>query len=312
LGLDIGASKCAAVLLDERGELLDSVWLPHSIHGVSDLLDTALAATQQLTAGARPDAIGVSIAGWLDPERRRVTALRMGLAEADVRDRFEAVLGAPAHLINDGDATLLGERSAGAARDCDNVVLLSLGTAVGGAAIVDGRLLAGAHFGAELGHLPILDAPEMPCPCGCTGCLEVIAGGQALAERATQMRDNGASAWLAEHFPKGEVSARELGEAARAGDQPALDAIAQAADAVAAAVRMLLATLSPEAIVFGGSVMLGIGDLLLPTIEARLQARRPLSGSFPVPDLRIAELGANAAAIGAAYLALPHTAESGL
>jgi glucokinase len=222
------------------------------------------------------------------------------------------VLGAPAYLINDGDATLLGERSAGAARDCENVVLLSLGTAVGGAAIVDGRLLAGAHFGAELGHLPILDAPDMPCPCGSNGCLEVIAGGQALGERATEMRDDGTSAWLAHRFPKGEVSARELGDAARAGDQPALDTIVQAADAVAAAVRMLLVTLSPEAIVFGGSVMLGIGDLLLPTIEARLQSRRPLSASFPVPDLRMAELGANAAAIGAAYLALPHTAESGL
>ena len=90
----------------------------------------------------------------------------------------------------------------------------------------------------------------------------------------------------------------------RAGDAPARDVIAGAANAVAAAVRTLIATLSPEAIVFGGSVTVGLGDLLLPMIEARLESRRPLSGAFPVPELRIATLGPDAAAIGAAQLAL--------
>ena len=304
-GVDIGASKCSAVVLDDRGEVLESVWLPHSIRGVGDLLATGrLAAARLGRAHGQPAAVGVSVAGWLDAERRRVTALRLGLADADVHAELESVFEAPVRLVNDGDATLLGECSAGSVQHCANVVLLSLGTAVAGAAMIDGRLLAGGQSSTEFGHLPILDAPDMPCPCGSTGCLEQIAGGQALGERATELRDTESSAWLTQHFPGGPVSARELGDAMRAGDATAGDLIAGAADAVASAVRMLIATLSPEAIVFGGSVMVGLGDLLLPMIEARLESRRPLSGAFPVPDLRMATLGPNAAAIGAAHLVL--------
>jgi glucokinase len=304
-GIDIGASKCSAVVLDDRGELLDSIWLPHSIKGVSDLLATGGVVAERLSkAHGRPAGVGVSVAGWLDAEHRRVTALRLGLAEAEVHGELESLFDTPVRLINDGDATLLGEWSAGSVQRYSNVVLLSLGTAVAGAALVDGRLLSGGRSGTEFGHLPILDAPEMPCPCGSSGCLEQIAGGQALRERATALRDTASSAWLAEHFPEGPVSARELGDAMRAGDAPARDVIAGAANAVAGAVRMLIATLSPEAIVFGGSVTVGLGDLLLPMIEARLESRRPLSGAFPVPELRIATLGPDAAAIGAAQLAL--------
>jgi predicted NBD/HSP70 family sugar kinase len=222
-GIDIGASKCSAVVLDDRGELLDSIWLPHSIKGVSDLLATGGVVAERLSkAHGRPAGVGVSVAGWLDAEHRRVTALRLGLAEAEVHGELESLFDTPVRLINDGDATLLGEWSAGSVQRYSNVVLLSLGTAVAGAALVDGRLLSGGRSGTEFGHLPILDAPEMPCPCGSSGCLEQIAGGQALRERATALRDTASSAWLAEHFPEGPVSARSAMRCAPATRRPAM------------------------------------------------------------------------------------------
>jgi glucokinase len=304
-GVDVGASKCSAVVLDDRGELLDTLWLSHSIDGVTELLATARLACEQLgESHGRPAAVGVSVAGWLDAERRRVTALRLGLADADLHRELEAVLTAPVRLLNDGDATLLGECAAGCVQARANLALLSLGTAVAGAAMVDGRLIAGGPSGTEFGHLPVLEAPALRCPCGSSGCLELIAGGQALRDRATELRDAGRSPWLSEYFPEGPVSARELGDAMRAGDSPARDVIAGAADAIASAARMLIAALSPEAIVFGGSVMDGLGDLLVPLVRAGLASRRPLSEAVPPPELLIATLGPNAAAIGAAQFVL--------
>jgi glucokinase len=302
-GVDVGASKCSAVVLDDRGEVLDTLWLSHSIVGAAELLVTARLASEQLgEIHGRPAAVGVSVAGWLDAERRRVTALRLGVADADLHGDLESALSAPVRLLNDGDATLLGECSAGCVQERANVALFSLGTAVAGAAMVDGRLITGGPSGTEFGHLPVLEAPALRCPCGSSGCLELIAGGQALGERATQLRDAGGSAWLSQHFPEGPVSARELGDAMRAGDSPAAGVIAGAADAIASAARMLIAALSPEAIVFGGSVIDGIGDLLVPMVRAGLASRRPLSGGVSPPELLTATLGPNAAAIGAAHL----------
>jgi len=289
VGVDIGGSKIAAVLLAESGEIGGSVWRRHD--GPVDVVDLIAATVAELSPSSSTsiDCVGVSIAAWLSADRLRVlVAANLGVSDAPLGQMLTERLGVPVFLQNDGDATAYAEYVRGAGQGARTLVAIALGTGVGGGVVINGQVLVGSRgLGGELGHLQV--EPGGPrCTCGGTGCLELYASGRAVAEAA---RFSGA------------VTAADVVTAARAKDGDAIDILAAAGRAVGCAVGRIAAVVDPDLVVLSGSLAQSAGDLIIEPAEAELRRCWPLAAvSDPVP-IRLGSCGREAAALGAAEMA---------
>lgn len=250
--------------------------------------------------------LGVGSAGVIDPETGTVVSATDSLTDwagtrltAELTDR----LGLRARAVNDVHAHALGESLAGAARGTRSSLLVAAGTGIGGGFITDGRLLTGrASAAGHIGHMPVAAARGLVCPCGGEGHVEAIASGPAIlsAYRHAGARSRSGSTGAA------VSTALELAEAARAGDVLARQAFELAGRALGSALGGMANVLSPEVIVIGGGLA-GAGRLWW----------QPLRDAFDLElipairglELRPAELGQDAALIGAASLWAPDTSE---
>jgi glucokinase len=309
IGADLGGTKLATVVLDERGEVVRRDW--HDRSAGDDTLVMLRSVLRELIVesgdqGHPIAAVGVSIAAWMDTSRRHlVHGANLGLADVDLGELARSITALPVAIANDGDSTAWGEYRAGVARDARTVCLFTLGTGVGGGVIVDGRLWTGARgLGGELGHLPVTDDPSVTCACGGIGCVEHYAGGGALGAAATALRDSGGAEVLLGVRPDGPVSARDLADAVAAGDAASGEIVRVASRHLARAIGSASVLLDPELVVLGGSVMDGLGTVILHEVRLALAAASPLDAVRGPVKVVAGRLGPSAAAIGAAHLAL--------
>jgi glucokinase len=335
-GVDLGGSKIAGVLLDDSGAVRGEIWQEHAIAGPDEavnliaevvgelaarepvsreLAPRELAvrelATGQQAAGhraARPPAgltaVGLSVAGWLSRDRLEVrAAANLGLAATPLAGLAEARLNCPVLMENDGNAAAFAEYVRGAGQPAEVLLLITLGTGVGGGIVVSGVLAGGSHgLAAEIGHLP-LDPAGPDCCCGGRGCLELYASGPGLAAQARAGQPEGAAILsLAGGRPE-QITARQVIAAARGGDAWATGLLARAGSAVARAVACVTPVLDPDLVVLSGSVAMSAGDLILGPARQQL-ARAPALPAVlnPVPIV-LGQTGPGAAALGAAELA---------
>ncbi|MCW3838985.1 ROK family protein [Micromonospora yasonensis] len=289
VGVDIGGTKTAAALVGPGGTVLDRREVPTPARSGPDaVLDTAAGlAADLLDAGAGP--VGVGTAGAVDPATgsiRYATDSLPGWAGTPVADALSVRLGRAVRITNDVNAAALGECWAGAGRDRRHVLLVAVGTGLGGAIVRDGRVETGARGAAgEVGHLPAPDAERLRCGCGRYGHLEAIASGTGLAAAyalATGTRTTG----------------RAVADRAAAGDEVARQIVDRAGSVLGAALAGLVALLDPEAVLVAG----GAAGALLPAASAAYSAELP-AGWADVPLLP-ATLGADAVVVGAARLAM--------
>lgn len=251
------------------------------------LFGAELAALLETVLAGQPEARGVavSVTGPVDPATGTLYSppnTGPGLAGFPLGTWLTEQTGLPVRIDRDTNCALLGEAAAGAARGRRNVVFATLSTGVGGAVLLDGRLLRGRDgVGGELGHLMI--DPEGPaCGCGRRGCLEAVASGPAIARAG------------------GHRSGEETSAAAASGDPGAIEALAYASRALSAACVDWANAFNPELIVIGGSVARAHPEWLDDaTVAVRRWALRPASQSCPVVP---AELGDDAGLLGAAQL----------
>jgi glucokinase len=300
VGVDVGGSKIAAVLLTESGAIGGSVWRPHGGLGPQgspvDVVGLVAAAVTELTSSSTEpiDCVGVSIAAWLSADRLRVLlAANLGVKNAPLRQLLTERFGVPVFLLNDGDATAYAEYVRGAGQGARTLVAIALGTGVGGGVVINGQVLTGSGgLGGELGHLQI--EPDGPrCTCGGVGCLELYASGRAVAEAAAGRLVGGATA----------VTTVDVVTAARSGDRDAIDVLATAGRAVGRAVGRIAAVVDPDLVVLSGSLAESAGDLIIEPAAAELRRCWPLAVvSEPVP-IRLGSCGRDAAALGAAEMA---------
>jgi glucokinase len=210
------------------------------------------------------------------------------LEDVDFRDRMAARHGLPVVIDNDANAAAIGEWQAGAARGKSHVVMLTLGTGVGGGLILDGRPYRGATGGgAELGHIVVeYDGP--PCACGGRGHLESVAAGPAADRAAREL-----------YGP--DSNARELVRRGQAGEREAVDALAEIGKRLGAGIASFMNTFEPELVVVGGGFS-AAGELLLGPAREVIQreALWPIRDTAPVV---LAELGPDAGVIGAGMIA---------
>jgi len=288
VGVDLGGTKLAAILVDAHGVQLHRV--QHRIAGYPDALDAVAAAVAECRrAGGRSagriTAVGVAVAGPLDRDRERVlAALNLGFADQPLRRDLAQLLDVPVVLENDANAAAFAEYRFGAARGCRSLLLLTLGTGIGGGLVIDGEIVTGGRgAAAELGHLPV-DPDGEPCGCGARGCLEQYASGSALARIAG-------------------MPGRLLVAAATRGDRAASDLLTGAGDRIGRALAALTPVVDPDLVLLSGGLAHAAATHLLPPIQAALDRYCPFRAQRPAPEVRLAACGVDGGALGAAALA---------
>jgi glucokinase len=304
LAVDLGGSHAACALVEDHRILAatdvgtdGSQGLGGALPGIARALEGLLA-----TAGVRAEhcaGIAFGFCGLVDTSADRVLSTNAKYDDAprlDLPGWARRSLGLPLRLENDARLALLGERLAGAARGFDDVVMMTLGTGVGGAAMMDGRLVRGRHFQAGClgGHLPA-HFDGRPCSCGAIGCVEAEASTAALPGLLREWPE-GAGSVLADASP---LDYRAVFAAARAGDAVAAGLRDRSLRVWAAGAVGLVHAYDPEVLVVGGGVMAD-GGAVLAAIADRVHhhAWTP----WGRVEVRAAALGSRAALLGAVPL----------
>jgi glucokinase len=221
-----------------------------------------------------------------------------GWHDYPVRHEIEQRLGTRVILENDANAAAMGEKWLGAARDYDDMCMLTLGTGVGGGIVLRGRIWHGmTGMAGELGHITVVpDGP--PCGCGSRGCVETMAGAAAWVRLAEERLATGRTSTLG-GVP---LDPAVIATAAREGDAVALEVVDEVARALGIGIAATLLLLNLECVVIGGGVA-GAGAVLLDRIVRHVQ-QRVFPQVFADTEIRLAELGSEAGVIGAARVAM--------
>ncbi len=302
VGVDLGGTKCLGVALD-GGQIVAETRVA-TREGAEALLDEIVDLVEELEGYGPIEAVGVGAPGLVDRDGvlRFAPNLSLGGAALDVRSPLEARLGVPVTVDNDATCAAWGEREVGAAQGLDDVILVTLGTGIGGGIVTDGTVERGANgFAGEIGHMVVdPDGPE--CPCGQRGCWERFASGSGLgrlAREAVLAGRAGGLVKLAGGDPDA-VRGEHVTRAVAAGDAEAAELLGRFAWWVALGLANLANIFDPEAFVLGGGLVRAGEALLAPT---RTSLRDLLPEQRPDVAVLPATLGERAGAVGAACLA---------
>ena len=292
IGVDIGGTKVLATSVSSSGRVRGTALRTTPGRDVAaGLVEDALTeAVQELAGVRRVGAIGIAAAGFVDAQGERVRfAPHLPWRDEGVRARLAERWSAPVVLDNDANCAARAELAHGAVGDAQTAVMVTLGTGIGGALVLDGAVHRGYNgMAGEFGHTQVVPDGR-PCECGGTGCWEQYCSGNALTRF---VREQGVA----------DLTGPMVTAAAEAGDPVALAAFASVGEWLGVGVANLVATFDPEIVVVGGGLS-AAGDLLLE--PARRSLRESLVGAAhrTVPPVVRAALGPEAGAIGAADLA---------
>ncbi len=317
VGVDVGGTACKTVRITPEGELLqEKVFPTRGEEGRAAFVERLASEIEPWMIGEDgAEALGVAVAGLVDETGTVVEAPNLLDFEGwKVAEELSPRLGGVlVEVANDVNAMAWGERILGAARGASNVLLLALGTGVGGAIIIDGKLYRGTHgVAGELGHVTLqVDGP--PCSCGQSGHVEAYLGQKGIAVLAGGRLDAATEEekekLLEACREEGELNTRAVARAAEAGDPLSLSILQDVGRLLGLVCANYVNIFNPEVIVIGGGVALS-GDLLLAPARRSMKERAMRATQRGVRLVR-AELGLSAAAIGAALLAQGALSESG-
>ena len=307
IGIDLGGTNIAVGVVNERHEIVSHTSVPTLAHRspeavIADMGHAVQAALDQAGVTAADCAsIGVGSPGTCDSDRGVVVrAYNLGWYEVPVCQMLTERFGIPARLSNDANCAALAEYVAGAGVGCHNMVLITLGTGVGGGIIIDGKIYAGMRSaGAELGHTVLVLDGE-PCTCGRRGCWEAYASATALIRQTGQAALAHPESLLAS-IPAQDINGRTAFDAAEQGDAAARAVVARYCEYVAAGLTDLVNALAPERILLGGGISRQ-GESLLGPVREYVAAHCFGQRQGAIPVIAEAKLGNEAGIIGAAAL----------
>jgi glucokinase len=304
IGVDLGGTKMLVGALDGTEVLWER--REASTDQSEDQLVELLVREISGARDARPEvtAVGLGIPATFDHETGvAVAAVNLPIADLPIRDLVAERVGLPTFVDNDANVAALAESLYGAAKGKANVVMLTIGTGIGGGLIIDGEVYRGATgAGAELGHV-VIQADGPPCQGNCPnhGCVEALASGTALGREAKAAAESAPDSALGKLLAAGEVvDGKAATEAALAGDATAIAVFDLIGSRLGVACSSFANIFQPDAIVVGGGVI-AAGDLLLEPARRELR-ERALNPMNKTPILA-ATLGNDAGMIGAAALA---------
>lgn len=309
IGVDVGGTKVAAGVVDEAGAILarSRRSTPPSAHP-TDVEDVIASCVEELCVGREVEAVGIGAAGFVDADRARVlTSPNLpSWRDEPLRDAVQARVGLPVVVENDANAAAWAEHRFGAGFGEPDLVVVTVGTGIGGGIVLGGRLYRGRFgIGAEFGHLQVVRGGRR-CGCGQRGCWEQYCSGRALLREAREIaevrREYGARLLeLGGGRPEG-IEAREVSRAAQEGDPAAVECFEVVGSWLGQGLADLAAVLDPGAFVVGGGVG-EVGELLLSPARRVFEERLTGTGQRPRAEVRAAVLGNDAGLVGAADLA---------
>lgn len=305
IGIDLGGTNIAVGVVDDRHAIIAEASVPTGAFRPAEemVADMCRAVEMALAkAGLRAAdcaGIGIGSPGTCDSAAGTVVrAYNLGWFNVPVCRMLHEHFGIPVHLSNDANCAALAETVAGAAVGCRDMILITLGTGVGGGIIIDGKIYAGMRsMGAELGHtLLVLDGE--PCTCGRRGCWEAYSSATALIRQARQAAAEHPESLLA---GAEEITGKTVFDAADRGDETANAVVDRFCDYLGAGVTNIVNALAPEVILIGGGISRQ-GERLLAPVRRYVERNcfGGLEGAIPI--FAAARLGNDAGIIGAAAL----------
>jgi glucokinase len=305
-GIDVGGTKIAGGVVDDDGTILEELQVESpatdavAIEAAIEKLVTELRTRHEIRA------VGVGAAGHIDRSRAVILfAANLAARDLDLKSDLERALDLPVVVENDANAAAWGEFQFGAGHDVDDLLLVTVGTGVGGGVVVDGSLYRGA-FGvaAEIGHVRVVPDGRL-CGCGNRGCFEMYASGSALVREARSAiqagSPEGAALLARAGGDPGAITGPLITELAQAGDAFATEQLARLGRWLGEGIASFTSVLDPAVVVIGGGVS-EADELLLGPVRAAFMCQLTGRGHRPIPEIRKARLGNRAGLIGAADL----------
>lgn len=297
-GVDVGGTTIKIGLFSMDGDLIEKeeIVTDKSDHGSHILDDIAQALDRILSAhhlsGLDCAGVGMGLPGPVTEKGEVLGCVNLGWGTFSVEEEFSKKFhNLPVKAGNDANVAALGELRYGAGKGSRNMVMITLGTGVGGGIISGGRIIMGANgAGGEIGHMPVEESEEEICSCGKRGCLEQYASATGIVRMARKMGFSSS---------KLDFTAKDVFDAAKKGDETALDAVECLGKYLGIAMASVASVVNPDCMVLGGGVSKA-GDILVHTVEKHFQTRvfRPCSNV----EFRIASLGNDGGIYGAAEL----------
>jgi len=308
VGVDLGGTTIKVGICDEEGNLLRTFEGPTGTeHGADFVLDRIAEYVHTVVKESTFDwdqvaGIGAGIAGFMDiPEGFVKLSPNLGWRNVAVKKILEAKLGKPVKIDNDANVAALGEAWSGAGKGIPNVVCYTLGTGVGGGIIINGRIYQGySGMAGELGHMAVVsDLEAINCGCGKKGCLETVSSATGITRMANDAVERGDHTHLASLE---KITAKDVFDAAKAGDEVALRIIQRAAFYLGKSMALVAVVVNPQRFIVGGGVSRA-GNILFEPIRENFRKFTPEAACEGV-DIVPAQLGNDAGVIGAAGLHL--------
>jgi glucokinase len=306
IGVDAGGTKLLGGVVDERLLVHHRVYRLWAGADRTEVLDTVVEAVEEARQVApEADSVGFGIPSLVDfSSGTSLSSVHLPLAGIPFRDLLSERLGMPVAVDNDANVALLAEHRLGAARGTANAAMLTIGTGIGGAVLLDGRLYRGATGAAgELGHMVVdMNGPACQGNCPNRGCLEAMASGRAIGREGVLAAEAEPESQLGQALAGGrEITGALVTDLAHAGDPPALAVLDLIGQRLGVGIANIANIFNPEVVVIGGGAIRA-GDLLLEPAR-RVLAERALPPSRDVPVVAAA-FGEEAGMLGAGLMAL--------
>lgn len=311
IGIDIGGTKIAGALVDEAGKVVRELKVMSPVQDSTAMILAIVDLIKELAKGEKVVSAGVAAAGFLSADRE-VLYYAPNIAtwrDIPLRKLIADQVDIPVLLENDANAAGWAEFQFGAAREVNSMIMLTIGTGVGGAVINAGSLMQGGFgIAGELGHV-LVEPNGKKCGCGLKGCLESYASGTALLKAAIALADS--SNPLGERLrelkgPNEKLTGELVYQAIKEGDAGAISLLDTVANYLGLAIgSCFVPVLDPEIAVIGGGVS-AVGERLISSIKEATLAHLPARGFRPEIQVVSAHFLNQAGIIGAADLARQH------
>ncbi len=308
IGVDVGGTTVKLGLFEENGDLVRKWEIPtrSENHGAAILSDVAVSVREVLRSEgvelSEVRGVGIGVPGPVTSDGHVPRCVNLGWGSCYPGQELSAMLdGIPVKCANDANVAALGEMWQGGGKGYKDIVMITLGTGVGGGVVIDERIIAGKHgLGGEIGHMHVREGETERCNCGGMGCLEQTASATGIAREARKFMAGSKRPSVLREFGD-NVTAKDVLDAAKAGDKIALEVMDIVGHYLGVALAAVAQTVDPEIFVIGGGVSKA-GQYLIDLIQEHYEKSLTLSDYRPV--IGLAKLGNDAGIYGSARLVL--------
>lgn len=308
IGIDIGGTTVKIGIFETDGSLLDKWEVPtrkeeDGRYILPDVAASVLAKLQEMGIAKEDVAgAGMGVPGPIMPDGHVEVCVNLGWRDRNPQEELADLLGGiPVRSGNDANVAALGEMWQGGGKGYHDIVMVTLGTGVGGGVIIDEKIIAGRHgLGGEIGHIHVRDEEWEHCNCGGVGCLEQVASATGIAREARRAMAAKDTPSAMKQFGDG-ITAKDVLDCAKAGDELANEVMEIVGRYLGLALAQIALTVDPEAFVIGGGVSKA-GQFLIDVVEKYYQKYTVISSNKGI--LTLAKLGNDAGIYGAARLVL--------